>query len=173
MGLAKGTKAAKECRHSFLRRLRFLRETTSVFTRHGFTLIELLAVIAIIGVLAAIIVPTVSGARTAANKAKTRVQFSQWAVAMNNSPGIRRLSRFLSAESRHPIGTSNAPSAEHLFHDVLAGRRRDGSVLPAGVAGPPSDAASPKRKTRADFNSFHLARRRFIHRRTPTRRRAD
>ena len=47
----------------------------------AFTLIELLTVIAIIGILAAIIIPTVTSVKKSANKAKTKVQFSQWAAA--------------------------------------------------------------------------------------------
>ncbi len=47
----------------------------------GFTLIELLTVIAIIGILAAIIIPTTSAVRKAAKKAQTRSMFSQWGNA--------------------------------------------------------------------------------------------
>jgi prepilin-type N-terminal cleavage/methylation domain-containing protein len=48
----------------------------------AFTLIELLTVIAIIGILAGIIIPTVGSVRTSANKARTKVQFSQWSGAL-------------------------------------------------------------------------------------------
>jgi len=48
----------------------------------GFTLIELLTVIAIIGILAAILFPAVGAAKTSALKAKTRAQFSQWGTSM-------------------------------------------------------------------------------------------
>ena len=50
----------------------------------AFTLIELLTVIAVIGILAAIIIPTVGGARDSATRAKTKAQFSQWATAMES-----------------------------------------------------------------------------------------
>ena len=49
----------------------------------AFTLIELLTVIAIIGILAAIIIPAAGGVKTAANKAKTKAMFSQWSLAMD------------------------------------------------------------------------------------------
>lgn len=50
--------------------------------RAAFTLIELLTVIAIIGILAAIIIPTTTAVRTAAKKAQTKAQFSNWTNAM-------------------------------------------------------------------------------------------
>lgn len=48
----------------------------------GFTLIELLTVIAIIGILAGIIIPTTAAVRTSAKKAQTKSQFSQWSQAL-------------------------------------------------------------------------------------------
>ena len=48
----------------------------------GFTLIELLTVLAVIGLLVAILIPTATSARIAAKRVKTKVQFSQWAAAM-------------------------------------------------------------------------------------------
>ena len=54
----------------------------SNYKKTGFTLIELLTVIAIIAILAGILIPTVGAVRVAANKSKTKVQFSQWGVSM-------------------------------------------------------------------------------------------
>lgn len=47
----------------------------------GFTLIELLTVIAIIGLLVGILIPTTTRIRDTTRKTKTKAQFSQWAMA--------------------------------------------------------------------------------------------
>ena len=48
----------------------------------GFTLLVLLSVIAIVAILAGLIFPGVRAARVSAHKARTKVQFNQWASAI-------------------------------------------------------------------------------------------
>ena len=114
--------------------------------RRAFTLIELLTVIAIIGILAALIFPSVTGARRAANKSKTRVQFSQWAAAIE---GFRSEYGYYPAfHSTNLVngGAGTGTATDHLFHDILAGKKRDGSV--------PSAAVSAQNKKLISFYSF-------------------
>lgn len=107
--------------------------------RCGYTLIELLAVLAIIGGLAAILIPTVGAARLSANKARARVQFNQWAAAIELFRG-----EYGHYPVFHPTNVVNAGAdgGEHLFHDLLAGRQRDGTPLAPGSA---ALAQNPKR----------------------------
>lgn len=103
----------------------------------GFTLIELLTVIAIIGILAAIIIPTVGAVKTSANKAKTKVQFSQWSVAV----GL-----FKNEYGYYPsIGSSNKIQLAN-FAGALTGRNVDGS----------KPASSPSGNTKA-FSFYSIA----------------
>lgn len=98
----------------------------------AFTLIELLTVVAIVGLLAALLFPGIKSARIAANKARTRVQFNQWAGALENFRSEYGYYPVLSDSNLvNPPGQDSDPATLHLFHDVLAARRRDGSALPA------------------------------------------
>ena len=114
----------------------------------GFTLVEALAVVAIIGILFAIIVPATGVARQSALRAKTRVQFSQWAMAIESyRQEYGFYPTFGSSDTRWVVntpGTSTTPSAVHLFHDTLAGRRRDGTNLPAVRQGTQSNPPPPE-----------------------------
>jgi prepilin-type N-terminal cleavage/methylation domain-containing protein len=97
----------------------------------AFTLIELLTVIAILGILSAILLPTLSGARVAANKAKTRAQFAQWSAAFEafrQEYGAYPQLFTASAQKLVNQGANTTATAEHLFHDTLAGQRRDPSA---------------------------------------------
>jgi prepilin-type N-terminal cleavage/methylation domain-containing protein len=113
--------------------------------RTAFTVIELLAVIAILGILLAILIPSATAARTAANKAKTRAQFNQWATAIE---------LFRSEYGYYPAFDSTlkvnggADATDHLFHDLLVARKRDGSAL-AG-----SGAAAAQNKKLICFHLF-------------------
>lgn len=85
----------------------------------GFTLVELLTVIAIVGILTAILIPTTSSARISARRAKTKVVFSQWASAMEL---FRQEYGFYPAIDG---GTGKIDSG--LFAAALTGRSLNGS----------------------------------------------
>ena len=103
--------------------------------------------VAVIGILAALIFPGFTAARVAANKARTRVQFNQWAAALEGFRSEYGYYPVLPSSSLiNPPGQSGDPGALHLFHDLLAAHRRDGSGLPA--YGSTTDAQLPEAQNR-------------------------
>jgi prepilin-type N-terminal cleavage/methylation domain-containing protein len=110
----------------------------------AFTLIELLTVIAIIGILLAILIPTTSSARTAAKKARTRGQFAQWGAAIESFrqeygyyPTFETSGAGANKVNGNTVGGTNL-TAVHRFYETLVGTRRDGTALPTTTAGTPA-----------------------------------
>ncbi len=119
-------------------------------------MVELLCVIAVIGILASILIPTVSGARLAANKAKTRTQFAQWSAAFEAyRQEYGSYPQFFTSGAQKLInqGATTTPAGNHLFHDTLAGAHRDGSILTGAVTGTPVPALGQNTR-RIRFVSF-------------------
>ncbi len=115
-----------------------------------------MAVIAVVGLLAALIFPGVSAAQRAAAKARTRVQFNQWAAAIESFRSeYGYYPAFHSSGLVNPSGQNPSPDSLHLFHDLLAAKRRDGSALPA--FGPGTGNQDPEAQNRKLIRFYSFA----------------
>jgi len=120
--------------------------------RPGFTLIELLTVIAIIGVLAAVLFPAVGGIRKKARQASAQTAFTQWAGAISRYKQVYGYYPDLTppysttGDSIHLLETATVNAN---FVRALSGRSPD------GVALIPSDRRRLNR-TGEEFCSFGL-----------------
>lgn len=94
----------------------------------GFTLIELLMVIAIIGILAGILIPTVGAVRTQANLAASKAQLSNYVTAITMFKGEYGYYPFPNAQ------TNNGANVNSLsdFIETLSGRNDTGETVSKG-----------------------------------------
>jgi type II secretory pathway pseudopilin PulG len=121
-------------------------------------LLEVLTVVVVIGILAALLFPGLRSARIAAAKARTRVQFNQWAAAIESFRSEYGYYPLLhDSHLVNPPGQTTDPATLHLFHDVLAARRRDGSGLPVYTAGTNSRFPEAQNRKLVSFHTFGAA----------------
>jgi prepilin-type N-terminal cleavage/methylation domain-containing protein len=124
----------------------------------GFTLVELLTVLVIIALLSALAFPTFTSARASAQRTRTKVSFNQWASAIAGFVSEYGCAPAFAASHLVNDGATSALAGDHLFHDLLAGRHRDGSALadssdPLSAAGQNRHRVPFYRFAEADFTA--------------------
>lgn len=106
---------------------------------NGFTIVELLVVVAVIGLLVAILIPTVANVRESAKKAQSRSQFGQWISAIemfrteygywpdfNAKPGDNWAATPLNAENNLVVRVNETSQIKRNFIEFLSGRHANG-----------------------------------------------
>ena len=96
---------------------------------HAFTLIELLMVVAIIGILAGILVPTVGAVRKQANVAASKAQLSNYVTAIQMFKGDYGYYPLVSGTGDSDNYELNSKGSSTRFIQTLSGRNPDGSVI--------------------------------------------
>ena len=121
--------------------------------RRAFTLVELLTVIAVLGILAAILVPVVGRAQESARRARVKTQFAQWTVAIE---GFRAeygyYPNFATGTAAPLPAACRVNEVPGLFVQTLTGRRADGAAPDLARA----LAANPRRVAFLNFAADEL-----------------
>lgn len=127
----------------------------------GFSLIELLTVIAVIGILAAIIIPTVGGVRENARRSAAASNLRQISIAYATYSASGGRPRSISASSIHEwarvlaeSGNFNDPQVYFLNEDPLV--EQSALARPQVVASPPASGNGPW-ELDAVFDGFPLS----------------
>lgn len=119
----------------------------------GFTLVELLTVLAILGILAAILVPVVGHAQESARRAKVKTQFAQWVAALE---GFRAeygyYPNFAVSTSSPTPAASRINEVPGLFFQTLTGRSETGAAPDLARA----TTANPRRIAFLTFSAAEL-----------------
>ncbi|HLP02174.1 MAG TPA: prepilin-type N-terminal cleavage/methylation domain-containing protein [Opitutaceae bacterium] len=119
----------------------------------GFTLVELLTVLAILGILAAILVPVVGRAQESARRSKVKTQFAQWAAALEGFRAEYGYYPNFAAGSASPAPAAcRINDVPGLFFQTLTGRNETGGAPDLARAA----TANPRRIAFVTFSAAEL-----------------